>query len=409
MSSLKLSGINKIYPSGETALYDINLETRDKEFIVLVGGEKSGKSTLLRIIAGLEEATDGTVMIDGKDVGDVEPKDRDVAMVFRGNTLYPALSVFDNMAFGLRLRKAPQALIEQRVKVAANILGLTEVLYRKPKILTAAAKQRVAIGRAIVREPSLYLFDEPLSGLDEKLRLDMLNIIINLQARMQGTFVYATKNLSEAMTIGTRIAVLKNGLLQQVDTPANLYDYPANAYVAFYIGAPTINFVKNAKIKKLGAGYAAVSGDLSFELPENIISRFENIGEYADTEKEVILGIRPEDAAVNKQEGTIKCKVGKVESDGDNTYAECDIDGGISMIVRGQSELLKGEDAAISVDLKRLYIFDDITRLTLLKRDKGYKETGFAEADVAPMPYDDELAVIEKLKPKKETQKKKLR
>lgn len=409
MSNLKLSGINKIYPSGETALYDINLETRDKEFIVLVGGESSGKSTLLRIIAGLEEATDGTVYIDGKDMTDVDPKDRDVAMVFRSNTLYPALTVFENMAFGLKLRKAPQSVIEQRVKVAANILGLTEVLYRKPKILTAAAKQRVAIGRAIVREPSLYLFDEPLSGLDEKLRLDMLNIIINLQARMQGTFVYATKNLSEALTIGTRIAVLKNGLLQQVDTPANLYDYPANAYVAFYIGAPTINFVRNAKITKLGTGYAAVSGNLSFELPENIVSRFENINEYADTEKEVILGIRPEDAVVDKQNGSIKCTVGKVESDGGNTYTECDADGGISMIVRGQSALFKGEDTAISVDLTKLYIFDGVTRLTLLKRDAGYNKTDFAEADVAPMPYGDELAVIEKLKPKKNTAKKKLR
>lgn len=409
MSSLKLSGINKIYPSGECALHNINLETRDKEFIVLVGGESSGKSTLLRVIAGLEETTDGTVFIDGRDVTDIDPKDRDIAMVFRSNTLYPALTVFDNMAFGLKLRKASQAVIEQRVKAAANILGLNEVLYRKPKVLTAAAKQRVAIGRAIVREPSLYLFDEPLSGLDEKLRLDMLNIIINLQARMQGTFVYATKNLSEALTIGTRIAVLKNGLLQQVDTPANLYDYPVNAYVAFYIGAPTINFVKNVKITKSGATYAAVSGNLSFELPENIVARFDNINEYAVMGREVILGIRPEDAVINKQSGTLKCKVGKVESDGDRTFAECDTEGGNSMIVRGQSELLKGEEAAICVDLTKLYIFDAVTRLTLLNRDAGYNKTDFADADFVPLPYDEELAVIEKLKPKKETSKKKLR
>lgn len=409
MSGLKLSGINKIYPSGETALYDINLETRDKEFIVLVGGEKSGKSTLLRVIAGLEEASGGVISIDGRDVTDIDPHDRDIAMIFRNDTLFPALNVFENMAYGLKRRKAPQAVIDQRVKAAANILGLNEILYRKPKVLTAAAKQRVAIGRAIAREPSLYLFDEPLSGLDEKLRMDMLNIIINLQARMEGTFVYATKNLSEAMTIGTRIAVLKNGLLQQVDTPANLYDYPANAYVAFYIGAPTINFIKNVKITKLGATYAAVSGNLSFELPENIVARFEDIDEYAGTEKEVILGIRPEDAVINKQTGAVKGKVGKVESDGDRTFAECDIEGGNSIIVQGQSELLKGEEVAIDIDLTRLYIFDSVTRLTLLKRDAGYKKTDFADADFVPMPYDEEQEVIEKLKPKKDTNKKKLR
>ena len=250
MAGLKLNGVNKIYPSGENALFNINFETKDKEFIVVVGGEASGKSTLLRVVAGLEEPSSGEIYIDDKDVTDVEPKDRDIAMVFRSSTLYPALNVFDNMAFGLRLRKAPQALIEQRVKAAAAILGLNDVLYRKPKALTAAAKQRVAIGRAIVREPKLYLFDEPLSGLDDNLRADMLNVIINLQARMEGTFVYATKNLAEAMAIGTRIVVLKNGLIQQIDTPENLYDYPANAYVAFYIGAPTINFVKDAQITK---------------------------------------------------------------------------------------------------------------------------------------------------------------
>lgn len=404
MSGLKLSGINKVYPSGAAALYDINLEMRDKEFFVIVGGESSGKSTLLRVIAGLEEATSGEIFIDGKEVSEVDPKDRDIAMVFRSSTLYPALNVFENMAFGLKLRKAPQALIEQRVKAAANILGLNEVLYRKPKVLTAAAKQRVAIGRAIVREPRLYLFDEPLSGLDEKLRLDMLNIIINLQARMQGTFIYATKNLSEAMTIGTRIAVLKNGLIQQIDTPANLYDYPANAYVAFYIGAPTINLLRNAKIVTEDAGYAVVSGDIKLTIPENIVARFASASEYANTDKEVILGVRPEDAEVCKG-GALKATVGKVESDGERTYAECDF-GGNSMIVRGQTELKKGDKALISVDTSRIYLFDSVTRLTLLERDGGYKKTDFPEADFVPMSFEDEQAIVEKLTPKKENKKK---
>ena len=408
MAGLKLNGVNKIYPSGENALFNINFETKDKEFIVVVGGEASGKSTLLRVVAGLEEPSSGEIYIDDKDVTDVEPKDRDVAMVFRSSTLYPALNVFDNMAFGLRLRKAPQALIEQRVKAAAAILGLNDVLYRKPKALTAAAKQRVAIGRAIVREPKLYLFDEPLSGLDDNLRADMLNVIINLQARMEGTFVYATKNLAEAMAIGTRIVVLKNGLIQQIDTPENLYDYPANAYVAFYIGAPTINFVKDAQITKSDAGYAAVNGDFKVELPENIVKRFTDIGEYANIGKKVILGIRPEDAEV-KRGGAYKCTVVKVESDGDSTYAECDLNGGISIIVRGQAELAKGENAEIDIDNTHIYIFDNDTRLTLLSRDGGYKKTDFAEADFVPLTYSEEQAVIEKLAPKKNDKKKKLR
>ena len=184
MASLNLRGVNKVYPSGETGLYDINLEADDKEFLVVVGADGSGKSSLLRVVAGLEDATSGSVFIDGKDMADVEPKNRDIAMVFQSSTLYPSLNVFDNMAFGLRLRKAPEALVQERVKAVSNILGMNDILYRKPKVLTAAAKQRVAIGRAIVREPKIYLFDEPLSGLDDKLKGDMLNVIMNLQARL---------------------------------------------------------------------------------------------------------------------------------------------------------------------------------------------------------------------------------
>lgn len=408
MSSLKLNGVNKIYPSGESALFNIEFQTNDKEFIVIVGGEASGKSTLLRIIAGLEEPSSGAVLIDNKDVTDVDPKDRDIAMVFRSSTLYPALNVFDNMAFGLRLRKAPQAVIEQRVKAAAAILGLEEVLYRKPKTLSAAVKQRVAIGRAIVREPRLYLFDEPLSGLDDALRADMLNVIINLQARMEGTFVYATKNLAEAMAIGTRIVVLKNGLLQQIDTPQNLYDYPANAYVAFYIGAPTINFVKDAVISRTEEGYKAVAAGFEIPLPQSITDRFDGIADYAANGKKVLLGIRPEDAEV-KRGGGYECTVGKVETDNGATYAECALKCGISMIVRGQEQLTHGETAEIAIDVTHLYIFDNDTRLTLLSRDSGYKKTDFAEADFVPLTFEEEQQIIEKLSPKKPDKKKKLR
>ena len=407
MASLKVSGLNKIYPSGATALYDINFETQDKEFIVIIGGESSGKSSLLRVIAGLEDASDGKIEIGGTDMTEVHPKDRNVAMIFRHDTLYPDLNVFENMAFGLKQRKAPAALIEQRVKAVSKILGLDEVLYRKPKALTAAAKQRVALGRAIAREPKLYLMDEPLEGFDEKLRADMLNLIINVQARMEGTFVYATKNLSEAMTIGTRIIVLKNGLIQQIDTPANLYDYPANAYVAFYIGAPTVNFIKDVKILKEEEKFVASFEGGAFTLSENIVKRFTDIENYAGTERKVWLGLRPEDCNAVKESGELSGTVSKVESDGDRTYAEISVNGGISMIVGGQSTLQKGESCQISIDLTHLLIFDSDTRLTLLARDGGYKNTGFKDADFIPRPIAEENEIIEKLKPKKETKKKK--
>lgn len=408
MASLNLNGVGKVYLSGENALHDITLEAEDREFIVVVGNEKCGKSTLLKIIAGLEEPTSGTVTIGGKDMTDVEPKDRDIAMVFRQDTLYPNLSVFDNMAFGLKIRKAPQALIEQRVNAVANILGLNEALYRKPKALSAAARQRVAIGRAMVREPKLYLLDEPLAGIDENLRRDMLNVIINVQARMQGTFIYATKNLSEALTIGTRLVILKSGLIQQIDTPANLYDYPANTFVAFYLGSPSINFLQNAKVVKDEEGYFAEFNGGRLALAENIVSRFEKIDEYAGTEKNIIIGIRPEDITVSK-EGSLSAKLGKTESDSGVTYAECDLNGQ-NLLVTCSVQAQKGAEVKLAVDISRLYVFDSETRLTLLKRDGGYKSTGRKDADRIPLPYPEEQAVIENLKPKKEeSPKKKLR
>ncbi|MDE6597853.1 MAG: ABC transporter ATP-binding protein [Clostridia bacterium] len=406
MASLKLSGVDKVYPSGTMALYDINLETRDKEFLVIVGGEESGKSTLLKVIAGLEDSSSGEIYIDDKEVSELEPKDRDIAMVFRSNTLYPALTVFDNMGFGLKLRKAPNALIEQRVKAAANILGLNDILFRKPKALTAAQKQRVTIGRAIVREPKLYLFDEPLSGLDEKLQAEILNVIINLQARMEGTFIYCTKNVAEAMTIGTRILVLKNGFVQQIDTPANLYDYPANAYVAFTLGAPTINFINKAQVvKKGGKVYAALDG-FEVELSEKVLKRFEKLDEYTDTDKRVIVGIRPEDIHTGKT-GT-EAVLGKVESDGNAYYAEAEV-GGKTLIVTTDEKAEKGAKTKLDIDLDRVYLFDADTRLTLLARDEGYKKTDFADADYVPLDYNEEEELKKKFNPKKDDKKKKLR
>ncbi len=407
MAGLKLNGINMVYPSGETALRDVSLETGDKEFLVVVGGANSGKSTLLKIIAGLEEPVSGTVVVDGKDVTEADAKDRDLAMVLRGNTLFANMNVYDNMGFGLKQRKVSQTVIDQRVKAAANILGLTEVLYRKPKMLTAAERQRAAIGRAIVREPSVYLFDEPLAGLDEKLGKEILNIIVNLQARMEGAFVYATKNLSEALAIGTRIAVLKEGFLQQVDTPANLYDYPVNAYVAFYIGSPAINFIKDVKIRKESGRYSAEFGGESLELSEKIVARFENIDEYAENGKTVVLGIRPEDAALVSTGGELKCKVNKIETDGENVFAECNVNGGTSMIVCGQSDVKNGENAEIKIDCDRVYVFDGLTRLTLLMRDEGYKGTGHKDADFVPLSFEEEQRLTRKSAPDKTKNKRK--
>ena len=350
MSVLKLNKVKKIYPSGTLALYGVDLETAKKEFLVILGGEASGKSTLMRIISGLEEG-EGQISINGKDVTEADVKERDVAFVFRNSPVMPNLTVFDNLAYGLKQRKAPQTVIDQRVKAAAQILGLSELLYKKPKTLTAAQRQCVAVGRAMVREPSLYLFDEPLAGLDEKLSSELLNLLINIQARMEGTFVYATKNVAEALTIGTRIAVIKNGFIQQIDTPANLYDYPANTYVAFLIGSPTINFYNNALLSKTDEGVFVGEGDFKVKLSEKIIKRFENIDGYLNGKK-LIAGVRPED----------------MDKDG-------------------------------NANPERVYLFDAQTRLTLLKKDGGYTQTGFADASYSPLSFDEEEQIKLKHKP----------
>ncbi len=389
MASLKLSNLDKVFPSGERALYDVNLEVRDGEFLVILGGENSGKSTVLRLIAGLDTESDGKVFIDGKDVTDSDPKDRDIAMVFKSATIYPTMNVFDNLAYSLKMRKAPAALVNERVKVVSAVLGLDEVLYRKPKTLTSAQKQRVALGRAIVREPRVYLLDDPLSGLDDKLRRELLSVIINLQARMKATFVYATKNVNEAMTMGTRIAVMKNGFLQQSDSPANLYDYPANEYVAFLVGAPTINFIRDAEIVAGENGYLAQFKGGEIALPESIVKRFENIAAYAGSGKRVTLGIRPEDA--KSGDGEIKGKVVKAES-GAN-YAECEIAPDISFTFAADKEYAAGAEICLSLDKDRLHIFDAETRLTLLARDAGYAESGLPDTHFKPLGFVEEESI----------------
>lgn len=406
MANLQLKSVSKIYPSGALALYKVNLELKSGEFVAVVGGEKSGKTTLLRLVAGLDETTEGQIIVGDKDVTQESSRDRDVAMIFQGNTLYPSLNIFENMAYGLRIRKTSNTVIEQRVKAAAEILGLTEVLYRKPKVLTTEQKQKAAFGRAIVREPKLYLLDDPISGISPDVRERLRSILINLQVRMNGTFVYASKNVNEALTMATRMIVLREGFLQQVDTPANLYDYPASAYVAFTVGSPTVNFVNGATVEKDADGVYAVSGGVRFKLAENIVKRFASLDEYAGTGKKIILGIRPEDMSVGA-DGFIKAKVTTAEEIAGATYADCECEGGkLSFVVKAEG-VVKGDEVTLCADMTRAFVFDADTRLTLLQRDEGYKKTDFADADFVPLGYAEEEALKKKFSlPKKEEKKK---
>ena len=262
MASLSLKNIYKIYPNGFNAVKDFNLEIEDKEFIIFVGPSGCGKSTTLRMIAGLEDITQGELWIGDKLVNDVEPKDRDIAMVFQNYALYPHMSVFDNMAFGLKLRKVPAEKISKQVHEAAKILDIEHLLDRKPKALSGGQRQRVAMGRAIVREPKVFLMDEPLSNLDAKLRVQMRVEISKLHQRLQTTIIYVTHDQTEAMTLGTRIVVMKDGIIQQVDTPQNLYDKPCNLFVAGFMGMPPMNFI-DCKVVKSGSDVLLMFGSHS--------------------------------------------------------------------------------------------------------------------------------------------------
>ncbi len=272
-----------------TALNDLNIDIQDKEFLVLVGPSGCGKTTALRCLAGLEEVTEGEVMIGDRVVNEVAPKDRDIAMVFQSYALYPHMSVFDNMAFGLKLRKVPKDQIKTRVEDAAKTLGIEHLLKRKPRELSGGQRQRVALGRAIVREPKVFLFDEPLSNLDAKLRVQTRAEISKLHQRLQTTFIYVTHDQVEAMTMATRIAVMNKGLLQQLDSPQTLYDKPANLFVAGFIGSPAMNFF-NAKIKKDDSKLVVDCGSFAVNIPDE---KFKTYASYAG--KDVIFGIRPED------------------------------------------------------------------------------------------------------------------
>ena len=271
------------------AVNDLDIKVLDKEFLVFVGPSGCGKTTSLRLLAGLEEISDGEIMIGDRVVNDVPPKDRDIAMVFQSYALYPHMSVYDNMAFGLKLRKVPKAEIDKRVKQAAEILGIAQLLDRKPRQLSGGQRQRVAVGRAIVRDPAVFLFDEPLSNLDAKLRVQTRAEISKLHQRLGTTFIYVTHDQVEAMTMATRIAVMKDGLLQQIDTPQNLYDHPGNVFVAGFIGSPSMNFFDATLVEQDGKMFID-GGSFKLPIPESKRAQY-----IAQKGKKIIFGIRPDD------------------------------------------------------------------------------------------------------------------
>ena len=368
MASLSLQHIGKKYPNGFEAVKDFNLEIEDKEFIIFVGPSGCGKSTTLRMVAGLEEISSGNLLIDGKRVNDVEPKDRDIAMVFQNYALYPHMTVFDNMAFGLKLRKVPKAEIKKKVEEAAKILDLDKLLDRKPKALSGGQRQRVAMGRAIVREPKVFLMDEPLSNLDAKLRVQMRAEIASLHQRLGATIIYVTHDQVEAMTLGTRIVVLKDGIIQQVDSPQKLYNEPDNLFVAGFMGSPQMNFL-DAVCKAQGDKVSLVFGENSVVLPPAKAKKLIDGGYNGKT---VVLGIRPEDiddsqiALETHKDSVFGTKVTGYELLGSEVLLYYNINGSnMTAKVDSRTSARLGDSIKLAMDIEKVHVFDKETELTI--------------------------------------------
>ncbi len=369
MANVSLRGVYKVYPGNVTAVTDFNLEIEDKEFIILVGPSGCGKSTTLRMIAGLEEISQGELYIGDVLANDVAPKDRDIAMVFQNYALYPHMTVYDNMAFGLKLRKTPKDEIKRRVEEAARILDISHLLDRKPKALSGGQRQRVALGRAIVRDPKVFLLDEPLSNLDAKLRAQMRTEIAKLHKRLGTTFIYVTHDQTEAMTMGDRIVVMKDGFIQQVDTPQNLYEYPCNQFVAGFMGSPQMNFV-DATLAKKGSDFYLQFGGYEVRIPADK-NKDNALDAYAD--KEVVFGIRPEDVhdepefIAKVSEGIVDAKVEVTELMGAETYLYLNLaDNAITARVEPTSTAKSGDTVKIAFDLRKLHVFDKETEKTII-------------------------------------------
>ena len=358
MASITFKHVEKTYPGNVTVVPDLNLEIQDKEFVILVGPSGCGKSTTLRMIAGLEDITSGELYIGDRVVNDVAPKDRDIAMVFQNYALYPHMTIYKNIAFGLTLQKIPQDEIDRRVHEAARALDLEHLLNRKPKALSGGQRQRVALGRAMVRNPAVFLLDEPLSNLDAKLRTAMRAEISRLHKRLQTTFVYVTHDQTEAMTMGDRIVVMKNGIIQQNDTPQNLYDYPCNLFVAGFIGSPQMNFLDAVIAEKDGNFFAKTCG-ASIALPERMDKKA--LGAY--TGKTVVLGVRPEDLdATVGPNYDLDAAIEIAELMGAETHLHLDCQGS-KLVVKAPSSYpgRVGDAAKLTLNKDKIHLFDKET------------------------------------------------
>ena len=369
MAGLSLKNITKQYPNGVVAVKDFTLDIADREFVIFVGPSGCGKSTTLRMIAGLEEITQGELWIGDKLVNDVEPKDRDIAMVFQNYALYPHMSVYDNMAFGLKLRKVPKDQINKVVHEAAKILEIEHLLDRKPKALSGGQRQRVAMGHAIVRNPKVFLMDEPLSNLDAKLRVQMRIEISKLHQKLQTTFIYVTHDQTEAMTLGTRIVVMKDGIIQQVDSPQNLYDKPKNLFVAGFMGSPQMNMIEATVVKKGADVLVSFSNNL-LKLPEG---KAKKVIDSGYDEKNVIIGIRPEDIhdeemfISNSPDSIIEATVRVYELLGAEVFLYFTVDETLEITARVNPRTTARPDDTLKIafDMSKLHIFDKETELVI--------------------------------------------
>ena len=384
MASLSLKHIYKVYDGGVKAVNDFNMQIKDKEFIVFVGPSGCGKSTTLRMIAGLEEISAGELMIGDEVVNDVEPKDRNIAMVFQNYALYPHMTVRENMEFALKLKKMPQEEIDAKVNEAAKILDIEQYLERKPRALSGGQRQRVSLGRAIVRSPKVFLLDEPLSNLDAKLRAQMRTEISKLHERLATTFIYVTHDQVEAMTMGTRIVVMKTGgFVQQIDTPQNLYNYPANIFVAGFIGTPQMNFFEATMKKEGDVVKIKFANDRVIDVPYTNLLKTKT--KYFDGETPVVLGIRPEDVHIDKAfvdahpETSLKTEIGLVEALGSESIIYCELDAEnnnditntktrLVVKVDPRTPVSKGDAVTLAIDPERIHLFDKVTESTIIPR-----------------------------------------
>ena len=378
MSEVLIKNLKKVYDNKNTAVHDVNLHIKDKEFIVLVGPSGCGKSTTLRMVAGLEDISDGELYIDGNLMNDIAPKDRDIAMVFQNYALYPHMSVYDNMAFALKLKRTPQDQIDKKVKEVAEILDITQYLQRKPKALSGGQRQRVAIGRAMVRDPKVFLMDEPLSNLDAKLRNQMRAEIIKLRQRINTTFMYVTHDQTEAMTLGDRIVIMKDGYVNQIGTPQELFDKPVNLFVAGFIGMPVMNFFADSKLLLEGDKYFVQIHGVKFELDAFQQKALRENGQKAC---DIVAGIRPQYITVGKGDLSATIEVSEMMGTEYNIHARCGDDEVVMVIptIGLKADVSMGSTVNFTTMPELIQLFDKNTQENLIWFDKESSDANAPE------------------------------